>query len=171
MQLKIIEAMKRVKQNKEKITDLQGKIGQVCANLSHETPVYGAETGTKIREWLQSCQDLSQENVKLLCAITRTNLATLVSIEIGGKAVTKTIAEWVWRRREYAKLDLLTFSKLTDRGLKEGQGQSSTGVPFEVKIIRHYDPSQRDTAMAVYQSEPHQIDAALEVINATTELV
>jgi len=169
--VKIIEAMKKVKQNKEKIADLQQKIGSVCANLSHETPVYGAETGTKIREWLQSCQDLSQENVRLLCSIARTNLATNVTIELGGKNVTKNIAEWVWRRREYAKLDLLTYSKLTDRSLKEGTGQTSTGVPFEVKLVRHYDPSQRDTAMAMYQAEPHQIDAALEVVNATTEIL
>lgn len=169
--MKIIEAMKKVKQNKEKIADLQGKISQVCANLSHETPLYGAETGTKVREWLQSCQDLSQENVKLLCSISKTNLATSVTIELGGKSVTKSIAEWVWRRREYANIDLLTFSKLTDRGLKEGQGNTSTGVPFEVKIVRHYDPSQRDAAMAMYKAEPHQIDAALEVVNATTDLV
>ena len=106
-----------------------------------------------------------------MCAIARRNLATSVTIELGGKSVTKTIAEWVWRRREYAKLDLLTFSKLTDRGLKEGQGQTSTGLPFEVKLVRHYDPSQRDAAMAMYQAEPHQIDAALEVVNATTELL
>ena len=169
--MKIIEAMKKVKQNKEKIIDLQNKIGQVCANHAHETPMYGTETGSKIKEWLQSCQDLAQENIKLLVAIARTNLATSVAVELGGKQVTKTIAEWVWRRREYSKLDLLTFSKLTDRGLKEGQGQTSTGVPFDIRLVRHYDPSQRDAAMAMYQSEPHQIDAALEVVNAVTDLV
>lgn len=169
--LKIIEAMKKVKQNKEKIGDLQNKVSQVCANLSHETPLYGAETATKVREWIQSCTDLSQENVRLLCAIGRTNLATSVSIEVGGKTVTKTIAEWVWRRREYAKLDFLTYSKLTDRGLKEGQGSTSTGVPFEVKLIRHFDPSKRDAAMEMYREEPHKIDATLEVVNAITDLI
>lgn len=169
--MKIIEAMKKVKHNKEKITDLQTKIGNVCANLAHESPLYGAETQNKVREWLQSCQDLSQDNVSLLCAISRTNLATPVTIDLVGKAVTKSIAEWVWRRREYAKLDLATFSKLTDRGLKEGHGQTSTGVPFEIKIVRHYDPAKRDEALAMYQAEPHLIDAALEVVNAVTDLV
>ncbi len=168
--MKIIEAMKKVKQNKEKIADLQNKIGSVCANLSFETPLYGSETGTRIKEWLQSCQDLAQDNVKLLCAIARTNLATNVTIELGGKQVTKTIAEWVWRRREYAKLDLQTFAKLTDRGLKEGQANTSTGVPVAISLVRHYDPQARDAAMAIYQAEPHLIDAALEVVNATTDL-
>jgi hypothetical protein len=169
--VKIIEALKKIKQNKEKVEDLQEKIGSVCANLSFETPLYGSETGTKIKEWLQSCQDLSQENVRLLVAISRTNLVTPVTIELGGKRVTKTIAEWIWRRREYARLDLSTFAKLTDRGLKEGASNTSTGVPMEIKIVRHYDPQTRDAAMAIYQAEPHEIDSTLEVINATTDLI
>lgn len=169
--MKIIEAMKRVKQNKEKVTDLQTKLAAICANMSHETPLYGTETPNKVKEWLQSCTDLSQENVALLCQIQRTNLATQVGIELGGKSISKSIAEWVWRRREYAKVDLLTYSKLTDRGLKEGAVNTSTGVALELKLMRHYDPVARDAAMAMYQAEPHVIDAALEVVNATTELL
>lgn len=169
--MKLIEGMKRIKQNKEKITDLHAKIANHCANLSYETPVYGSETGTKIKEWLQSCTDLSQENVRLLTAVARTNLITPVTMEIGGKQVTKTIAEWVWRRREYAALDKLTFSRLTDRGLKEGSSNTSTGVSLEIKLVRHYDPVARDTALAMYQAELHQIDSALEVVNAVTDLL
>ncbi|MFA6244192.1 MAG: hypothetical protein WC655_24835 [Candidatus Hydrogenedentales bacterium] len=162
--------MKRVKQNKEKVADLQGKIASVCANLSHETPLYGTDTAKKIAEWAQSCDDLSQENIKLLVAIQRTNLSTPVAIEISGKSITKNIAEWVWRRREYANVDFQTWSKFTDRGLKEGHMQTSTGTPMPVTIIRHYDPVKRDEMIAMYRAEPHQIDAALEVVNATTEL-
>lgn len=169
--MKLIEAMKRVKMNKEKVTDLQNKIATHCANLSHESPVYGSETGTKVKEWLQSCTDLSQENVRLLVAIQRTNLQTKVTVELSGEAVTKSIAEWVWRRREYAKQDAMTWSKLTDRNLREGMMQTSTGTPFEVKLVRHYDPSVRDAMAAMYLSEPHLIDATLEVVNATTDLI
>lgn len=169
--MKLIEAMKRVKANKEKIADLQGKIGMHCANLEHETPLYGSETGTRVKEWLQSCTDLSQENVRLLVAIQRTNLSTRVPISLNGITVTKTIAEWVWRRREYAKLDGETWGKLTDRGLKEGFMNSSTGQPFQVKIVRHFDPVYRDGQVAMYRSEPHDIDAALEITNAVTDLI
>lgn len=168
--MKLIEAMKRVKSNKEKIADLQMKIANHCANLAHETPVYGTETPNKVREWVQSCTDLSQENVRLLLAIQRTNIATTVTVTLGDKSVTKTIAEWVWRRREYAALDLLTWSKLTDRGLKEGLAQTSTGQPFELKIVRHYDPVLRDANMAMFKGEPHDVDAALEITNAVTDL-
>src|ERR1700761_1685509 len=98
--MKIIEAMKRIKQNKEKMADLQQKIGSVSANLSIETPVYGDKTAEQITEWIHSATDISQENVRLLVAIGRTNLATPVTITLGDKPVTKSIAEWVWRRRE-----------------------------------------------------------------------
>ena len=168
--MKIIEAMKAVKANKEKVADLQARIASVSANLSHETPVYGVDTARKIKEWLQSCTDISQENVRLLCAIAKTNLATSVTIEINGKSVTKTIAEWVWRRREYAATDMQTYAKLTDRGLKEGQLGTSTGDPISITIVRHYDPSARDEKLSEYRQEPHRIDAALEVVNATTDL-
>jgi hypothetical protein len=169
--MKIIEAMKRVKANKEKVADLQRKIGSVSANLSHETPLYGAETPAKIVEWLQSCNDTSQENIRLLCAIQRTNLATKVTIKLGDKDVTKSISEWVWRRREYAGVDLATWATLTDRNLREGQLPQSTGAPQLITIVRHYDPIRRDKMMDLYRTEPHEIDAALEVVNATTELM
>ena len=169
--MKIIEAMKRVKANKEKIADLQKQIGQFCANLNFEAPTYGTETANKIAEWLQSCDDISRQSAKLLVSIQRTNLATAVTITLGDNNITKSIAEWVWRRREYATIDLKTWSMLTDRGLKEGVGNNSSGTPVDIKIARHYDPVKRDKMVAMYKSEPHEIDAALEVINAVTDLI
>jgi len=169
--MKIIEAMKRVKANKEKIQDLQTRISQVSANLSYETPVYGTDTPAKIKEWAQSCEDTAQDNVKLLTAISRTNLQATATIVLGGVSVTKTLAEWIWRRREYAALDFKTWQGMTDRGLKEGKGGSSTGIEIEIKIVRHYDPKLRDEKLAMYRSEAHEIDSTLEVINAVTDLV
>lgn len=169
--MKIIEAMKRVKMNKDKVDDLRKRIGAASANLSIETPMY-ENPREKINEWLQSCTDISQDNVGLLVAIQRTNLATLVTIEIGGKSVTKSIAEWVWRRREYAKIDMETWAQLTDRNLRGQRVQQSTGAePLDIKLIRHFDPEQRDEKIALYRDEPHLIDAALEIVNATTDLI
>jgi hypothetical protein len=169
--MKIIEAMKKVKTNKEKMSDLQAKIALYCVNLSFETPTYGTETANKIKEWLQSCDDISRDNAKLLVAIQRTNLATRVTIQLGDNAVTKSIAEWVWRRREYAAIDLNTWSKLGDRNLKEGQVVNSNGERVDVRIVRHFDPVHRDKMITTYRGEPHEIDAALEVVNAVTDVV
>ncbi len=168
--MKIIEAMKKVKANKEKIADLQKKIADNSAHLSIETPAY-ENVHDKIKEWAQSCDDLSRENVRLLTAIGRTNLETKTSITLGGKEVTKTLAEWIWRRREYAALDRKTWEQMGDRGLREQRGTSSTGTDIEIKIIRNFDPERRDTMVDQYRSEPHEIDGALEVVNAVTDLV
>lgn len=167
--MKLIEAMKKVKGNREKIADLQNKIAQNSAHLSHETSAY-ADPKAKVREWAQSCDDLSKESVDLLTCISKTNIQTHVSIEIGGRVVTKSIAEWIWRRREFAHIDLKTWKAMGDRGLKEGQMQSSTGQPIEVKIVRNYDIELRDKKMDEYSSEPREIDSALEIANAITDL-
>ena len=106
-----------------------------------------------------------------MLAIQRTNLVTPVAITMNGESVTKPIAAWVWRRREYAASDLATWQKLTDRGLKEGQAGTSTGTPFDLKIVRHFDPVARDTKQAMFKAEPHEIDSALEIVNAVTDLI
>lgn len=168
--MKLIEAMKKVKRNREKIADLQEKIAVTSAHLSHETPQY-ADPMAQVGEWLQSCTDLSKESVKLLTAISRTNLETKVTIDLGGKPVEKTIAEWIWRRREFAAVDLATYRKLTDRKLREGKIQGSTGVDMDVTIVRNFSPEVRDKWLEIYADEPSSIDAALEVVNAITDLI
>lgn len=173
--MKIVEALKRVKANKDKIVDLQGMISKNSARLSHETPAYARDghdnTPAKITEWAQACDDLTQENIRLLVAISRTNLATNVAIQVADKTVHKSIAEWIWRRREYAAVDLKTWQGMTDRNLKEGVMVASTGVNMEVKLVRAYDPERRDKKVAEYKGEAAEIDATLEVINAVTDLI
>jgi len=60
---------------------------------------------------------------------------------------------------------------MTDRGLKDGQSQTSTGIALDIKVIRHYDPIKRDEMMNMYRKEPNEIDANLEMVNAVTDLV
>lgn len=165
--------MKRIKANKEKLNDLQMKIAQNSANLSYETPLYGDKTKEILAAIAQTCEDIVQDNAKLLVRISKTNLATSVTILLGEKAVAKSIAEWIWRRREYAVLDQKTWSLMTDRNLKEGTAPSTIpgGEPTKVSIVRNYDVQIRDAKIAMYKSEPHEIDAALEVANAVTDLL
>lgn len=169
--MKIIEAMKKIKANKEKVVELNNRIQRNSAHLSIETPIYGDDQANKIKEWTQSALDVSRDNVKLLVRIARTNLATPVTIQLGDNQVTKSIAEWVWRRREYAAVDTLVWSQQTDRNLKEGNVQTSPGVLSEVKLIRYYSPEQRDRNLDILRQEPHLIDGALEVVNAVTDLL
>ena len=169
--MKIIECMRTLKLIDVKIGELQQRIAANCANHSHETLPYGDETSAKVTGWLQSCEDLTQEAAALLLRLQRTNLATQVPIKIGEKTVTKSIAEWVLRRRKFAAIDQATWEKLTDRGLRDGLLPQSTGTPLEVKVRRHYDSARRDEKVLLYKQEPHLIDGALEVANATTDLL
>jgi hypothetical protein len=168
--MKIIEAMKQIKDLSRKAEDLRTKISKCSADLDHETPLY-PDQYTKVGEWVQGHSDILKEILKLRVAIQRTNLATEVTIELGGKAVTKSIAEWVHRRRDLAGIELLAWKHLTDRGLKEGTFVQSTGEKKDVKIRRYYNPEQRDKQLDLFQSEPVLIDSKLEVINAITDLI
>ena len=169
--MKLIQAMKQIKDLQRKAEDLRGKISVQCAHMSFETPTYGDLQKEQVREWLQAHGDILKEILRLRVAVQRTNLQTKVTIELGGSAVEKTIAEWIHRRRDLAELAQEAWSKLTDRGLKEGVVKNSQGETFEAKIVRNYDPKERDGWLELYRSEPLTVDATLEVVNAVTDLV
>lgn len=169
--MKIIEAMKRIKELNIKCDDLKRKVAENSADLDFQTPVY-ADTRAQIREWIQSFEDSLKEIARLRVAIQRTNMATSVVVDFDGKQVTKTIAEWIHRRRDLAASQLSVWASLTDRGLKEGQMQVPNGQPVTVvKIRRYFDPLERDSKIMQYKTEPSKIDGTLEVVNAVTDLM
>lgn len=169
--MKLIQAMKKLKDLAIKAEDLRKKVGQHCADLSLETPLY-PDTRAKVSEWLQGHEDLLKEILRLRVAIQKTNIATNVAIELDGKQVTKSIAEWIHRRRDLAKLSMEAWMKLNDRGLKEQSVQTAQNGPVtEIKIRRYFDPAERDRRVELFRSEPSVIDATLEVVNATTDLM
>lgn len=169
--MKIIEGLKLGKDLAVKADDLRKKIEMHAAHLSIETPVY-KDQQSQVREWLQAHYDILQQIAELRVRIARTNLATPVDITLGGKTVTKCITEWIVRRKELAPLDYKAWSALGDRGLKEQNLQTTAGGPVtEVRIVRCFDPKERDTKVELYRSEPGIIDRTLEVVNATTDLL
>jgi len=166
----IIEAMKLRKRLAEKAVDLRGKIGQNCAIMDGQSPMY-PDQKTKVEGWLQSHRDIVQLMGRLSVAIQKTNLLTPVTIVLGNKEVTKSIAEWVVRRRELAPMDLAAWGQLGDRGLKEQALQDrQTNEIKIIKVIRFFDPSKRDEMKDLFSSEPSRIDAKLETVNALTQL-
>jgi len=169
--MKLIEAMKKIKDLQRKTADLRDKVQKNCAHLNIETPTYGDKQREQVNQWLQAHRDIVQEIAGLRTDIQRTNLATFVSIELGDKQVTKTIAEWIHRRRDLAKEDMLAYQVLTDRNLQEGLMQDSFGNKTTVKIVRNYDPADRDKMLEMFRSEPGKIDATLEVVNAVTDVI
>ncbi len=99
--MKIIEAMKKIKDLEAKAEDLRKKVGDHCADLSFETPLYPDQRAV-VDGWLQSHHDIWKEVLELKLAVQRTNLATDVTIELDNVQVTQCIAAWVHRRRTLA---------------------------------------------------------------------
>lgn len=176
--MKIVQALKKIKDNNVKIDDLKEKIAQHCADMENESPVYKDEATQKntVAGWLQSIHDLIVENEKLDYQIKKTNLATNVTILLGGKEVTKPITSWIKRRQSLAQMEMLAWQSLKDerngrRLVDEVSMDQKSGSKTVNKVRRYYDPQTRDVNVSIFKSEPSIIDGTLEVKNAETDLL
>ncbi len=170
--MKIIEALKKIKDLRRKADDLKDKIKNHCADLDCETPIY-PDQAKQISEWLQGHGDIIKEIGSLKTAVQRTNLATKVTIELDEVHVTKCISEWIDRRKELAALQEGVYRVLTDRNLKETYNTQLTNTSPVIAVKRrlYFDPRERDKKVELYRSEPGKIDSTLEIINAVTDIV
>ncbi len=169
--MKLIEALKGIKDLQRKADDLEDKVKQHCAITSKQTPEYGDNQEKKINGWIQAHKDIVKEILRLRIAIQRTNLSIAVAIEIGDKKIAHSIAAWIHRRRDLAGLELSMWQTLTDRGITEGAIKYQSGDMEDIKIVRYFDPVRRDNMKELLTSEPSIIDGRLEIVNATTDLI
>lgn len=168
--MKLIEGMKEIKALVLKTEDLRKKIAQYSAKPSYETNVY-PDQAAQIKEWIQSHSDTVKRMKKIQAAIQTTNLNTIVPIFFGQELVQNSIAGWILRRRSLAGMEMQAWAALTDKGIKEGQIKQSDGSTMDIKIVRFYDPSERDKMIEFYRTEPGIIDRTLETVNAVTDLI
>jgi len=174
--MKLIEGLKQIKDLQRKAMDIREKIGQFCADMDIETPTYGTvETQTKqVAEWLQAHHDIIKEIENLRLRIQKTNLAIMVPIQFNEKSfVTKSIAAWIHRRKDLAKLEMTAWYGLTNRRLEPRalRTKDNTEVDKIINVRKYYNQQERDFKVEEYTSEPSKIDAALEITNATTDLI
>ena len=169
--MKIIEGLKQIKDLQRKASDIRAKIRECAAKMSFETSKYENQR-EKVAGWLQSHHDLVLEIERLRERISKTNVLTTVTIDLCDKSITKTIHSWISRRRDLSALDLSAWQQLSDMGLKDQAVRSpSTTEVVEFKVVRFFDPSLRDKKIDALKSEISIIDAKLEIVNATTDLL
>ena len=169
--MKIIEGMKAIKSKLRKCEDLREKIDRYSADLDYQNPVYD-DQGERVQGWLTQHHDLILEITHLKSRIQATNLATELTITIGDDEVTRPIAEWVIRRRELISLEIKAWGRLTDRGLEDGRVRlPGSDDLHDVRVRRYFSPDTRDRKIEELKSELEDIDAKLEIANATTDLV
>lgn len=171
--MKLIEALKKIKDLERKAQDIRKKIKDNSAISSIQTPPYGTEGQTKkVAEWLQAHSDLLKEILRLRVAIQRTNLDTEVTVELGKTIVKKSLAEWIHRRRDLAKLEIEAYKMLTDRNIaEEAAVRLPSGEQAKVTIVRFFDPAVRDKMIDDLTTEISLIDGRLEIANAVTDLI
>lgn len=176
--MKIIEGLKQIKELQRKASDLRQKIETYCADMDIENPTYSTveEQRKQIASWLQAHHDIVKEIEELRLRIQKTNLTVLVCIPLGEPGtVTKPIAAWIHRRKDLATLERIAWFGLTNRRLEPRALRDDKGNPNEVtriiQVRKYYDQKERDKKVEEYTAEPAKIDAALEIANATTDLM
>ena len=168
--MKIIEALKQIKYLVKKAEDLQGKLALHSADMEFDNAPF-PDMKLKVKEWVQGHTDIVREIGRLRYRLQKTNTNTQLTIHLHGVEVTKSIYEWIQRRKDLSKLELTGWSKLTDRNLKDGQFSQTNGQMGTIKMRRYYDPQEKEVKVTQLQQEPHLVDAALEIANCQTDLV
>lgn len=183
--MKLIEALKKQKDLVRKKDDIVMKIAEFSSDMEDENPIYGNEneyTAQKVQthkqhiaSLVQAVTDINKEILSLRIGIQKTNLNTGVAMEINGKTITHTIAEWIHRKRDLISFDTQAYIALAIKEKKLSPKQiiiEKDGVktPQLVNIRRYYDVKARDTVLENLTTESSIIDSKLEIVNATTEL-
>lgn len=169
--MKLIEALKALKAFEQKIQDLDGKIRANSAVMDYQELPY-EDPKKQVLSWIDARTGCVKEYSTLSRRIARTNLETDVTIIIESKERTASIFEWILRRRKLNSMDRSLWLHLGDNGLKATPvRQEGKDEPVIAKVVRHYDVERRDRNVDFLNAEPLKIDAALEIVNATTDLL
>lgn len=170
--MKIIEAMKRLKVILKRMQDNAQQVAVYSSILSTEKAHFGSEDDQKkkVKSLVQANTDLAMEYLKLKSAIERTNLEVRVTMPDGGNY---SISELLVIRRVLAQPMVNTYNAMStasaDQRAKSGFGRTGEGAM--PTAVRMYSEEERNAGIARWQELYSAIDARLEVVNATTDLM
>lgn len=168
--MKIVEAMKKLKLIEKKIDDNIRKIEQYSSTVSTERPFFGDERTQQkeVESLVQSNTDLIKEYLTIKRQIENTNLK--VTAEFGGQPYT--LSDLLVLRRRMGKKMLETYEAMNSR-------YADTRIKFapadadgkKAQVIRLYDERKKNDNLQMLMEFMSNIDARLEVVNSTTDLV
>jgi len=132
-----------------------------------------------INAQLQSVNDMVKEIENISLRITKTNMETMVTLTLGETKVTKSIAAWILRRRELARIQSTTYqmlgkneSRVQPQNYTKSGHEPTDDNPIQVaNPLKFFNRKERDDKVALYADEPIEINSKLEVVNATTSLL
>lgn len=169
--MKIIEALKELPLIEKKIAKNIQQIQQYSseADNGHMSLPFGdAEKQAKeVDSLVQSTNDLVSRSATLRRVLALTNAT--IHVEIGG--VSRTISEWIsYRERGFAN-QLNALRALNDSIAKGNLNKVGFDEQEGIKIARFYDEKDRNEKVLAVEDIQGQLDARLEMVNATTNLV
>lgn len=172
--MKIIEALKELptldKRISKNIALINEYSSDVDINEDWEKQSLAFGTPEKQREeinsLIQSTNDLVERRARLRRALTITNAEVEVSI----RGETRTIAEWIDMRRGGMNLRIKAVEALNDNNGNMRLNNVKFDAEKGIRIIRFFDVAERNNRITELQAIRDEIDAKLEMVNATTEL-
>jgi len=168
--MKIVEALKEVKNIPKKIQGNNARLVQYASKVSTEKPQFATEDDQRkeVKSLIQSNSDLVARAIDLRICIAYTNL--MAEVEIDG--VKWRIAQLLDIKRKYAASMLQTFDSLNESAAQLRLRTATHIDPTQrPQIERMYDEKEKNKNKDKWQSLYDNIDYRLEVINATTDLI
>lgn len=168
--MKLIEAMKRLKLLEKRMSGNVENITKYASQLSHEKLYFNTpdEQTKEVSGLIQSTHDLVWEYMRLKTNIDHTNLRTVVMI----KGDQYTLAQLLLMKRKMVAVLRDSYQALNNRAAESRMHRSTIvpeGVP--VSIITFFDERDKNVQLLHWMELESEIDARLEVINATTDLL
>jgi len=167
--MKIIEALKKLKLIEKKMDDNIRKIEQYSSTVSTERPFYGDEKAQQkeVEGLVQANTDLVKEYLATKRLIEKTNL--VVTAEFGGQ--TYSLADLLVLKRRLGEKLIQSYNALSTRYADSRIRMAPPEVDGKkAQVVRLYDENKKNTNLAFLMELMSNIDARLEVINATTDV-
>lgn len=169
--MKIIEALKELPLIEKKVKKNNEKIREYSSFGSHVGPAFDTQEqqNKEVDSLIQSNKDLIYRYMKIKHSLNLTNLKTDVTIN----GQTCTIADWIIWKQKTGQMFLSTYANLStsigESHIRIHQANLQDGI--QIGIVKCYSETFKNTNIDSIQDTIDKIDAALEMVNATTDLI
>lgn len=169
--MKIIEALKELPILEKRIAKQYQQIRDYSSYGSHVGPTFATqeEQINQVKSLIQSNEDLVSRYLKLRRVLNKTNCA--IEVTIGTE--TLSIIEWITMRKSAGKMMIDTYNSqsilVATQHINTKPADIASGV--SVGVVRCFDEKEKNASIAAMQAILEKIDASLEMVNATTDLV
>lgn len=173
--MKMIEALKEKKLNQKKVAGVIGDIQKYSSITSVEKPAFETEKEqtAHVKQLVQSGLDLLKRRAQLKMLIDKTNLETMIKIPKGLVFPEHeiSIAEALMFKLNYNEY-VQIYSALS-RNTAASRLRSMPSLPDGTKAveIQLYEESWKNNSLKDLMMKHDYIDAHLEMLNATVDVV